>query len=118
MGILLLQEKIENLQSLAESLLHIGGNDNFVYADDLSQLNKKIHETIIELYPLRGKTVEQEAALCLALLLGFSVSMYADPEDDLKRQTVLGRSQKLLKDLSPSSLKQNLLSVCREYKSV
>ena len=39
-----------------------------------------------ELYPLHGSTPEQDASLCLALLLGYSVSLYASLEDDLKRE--------------------------------
>ena len=32
-------------------------------------------------------TAEQEAALCLSLLMGYSVSMYANPEDEIKKQS-------------------------------
>ncbi len=45
-----------------------------VYVDDLARLNNEIHEQINDLYPCHGKTAEQEAALCLSLLMGYSVS--------------------------------------------
>ena len=113
-----LQEKIDTLHSLAYRLLHMELSGNYLYADDLPQLNKDIHEQIDELYPQQGKTEEQEASLCLALLLGFSVSMYANPDDDLKRQTILKRSQKILETLTPSFLKQDLLTVYKEYQII
>lgn len=114
MGITLLQQKIENLQSLADSLLHVGDKGGYIYADDLSLLNKEIHERMNELFSQKGKTSEQEAALCLAILTGYSVSMYANPEDEAKKQTILNRSRKLLNLISPSPLQQQLLAIYNE----
>ena len=113
-----LQEKINTLHDLAHRLLHMELSGNYLYADDLPQLNNNIHEQINELYIQQGKTDEQEASLCLALLLGFSVSMYASPGDDFKRQTILKRSQNILETLSPSSLKEDLLTVYKEYQII
>ena len=110
-----LQDKIAHLQNLASRLSQIECSGTYLYADDLSQLNSEIHAYINELYPLHGGTMEQEASLSLALLRGYSVCMYAGPDDDLKRHTILNRSRQLLKKLPPSSLKQDLLTVCREY---
>ena len=115
MGETLLQHKIENLQKLADSLLHVGDANGYIYADDLSALNHQIQQEINALYSQKGKTTEQEATLCLALLMGYSVSMYANPDDEFKKHSILKRSQKVLDALSPSSLKQQLLAVCQEY---
>lgn len=112
MGDILLQKKIETLRHLADNLLHIGDRDESIYADDLTLLNRNIHDQINELYPQRGNNLEQEAALCLSLLMGYSVSMYANPEDEFKKRSVLDRSRKLLPILSPSSLKEQLLTLC------
>lgn len=114
MGNMLLQEKIDNLYSLADRFLHIGDQNGYVYADDLSLLNKSIHTLINELYPQRGVTLEQEAALCLALLMGYSVSMYANPEEESKKYNTLVRSRHILQTLSASSLKEQLLTVYHE----
>lgn len=113
-----LQDKIIHLHNLAHRLLHIECSGSYLYADDLSQLNKDIHDEMNELYPLRGNTLEQDASLCLALLLGYSVSMYAGWEDDLKRGNILARSLELLTSLPPSPLKDDLLTVCKEYSTV
>lgn len=118
MGILVLQEKIDDLQSLADNLLHVGNKGGYLYADDLSLLHREIHERINELYSQKGKTPEQEAALCLALLTGFGVSIYANPEDEAKKQVILHRSQKLLTVILPSPLRQQLLAICNEMSEL
>ena len=112
MNAILLQEKIDRLLNSVHLLLPDGGNMGYVYSDDLAQLNKSIYDLINELYPQRGETVEQEADLCLAILMGYSVSMYANSEDEVQKQSVLGRSRKLLPVLSPSFLKQQLFEIC------
>lgn len=43
---LLLQEKIDQLQMQVERLLHVGDNDGYKCADDLSQLDKEIHNIV------------------------------------------------------------------------
>lgn len=111
----ILQEKINHLHDMADSLLRIGERDGYVYTDNLSLLNQQIHEGINELFPLTGDTDEQEAALCLALLMGYSVSMYAHPEDEVKRKAVLDRSQIILKKLSPISLRFELSTICNQF---
>ena len=61
-----IQGKIEKLQKAVDTLLHMGENMDCICVDDLSLLNKEIHEQINDLYPCHGKTAEQEAALCLS----------------------------------------------------
>lgn len=109
---LLLQEKIDHLQLQVERLLHVGDKDGYKCADDLSQLNKEIHNIINELYFQRGATPEQEASLCLAILTGYNVAMYAHTEDEVRRQAMLARSRKLLEILPPSPQKQQLSAMC------
>ena len=108
----LLQENIDELQHLADHLLHIGDKNGYVYADDLSVLQRSIHKQINDLYSQRGKTPEQDATLCLAILQGYNVSMYANPEDEDRKRSVLQRSLTLLDVLPPSLLKQQLSAVC------
>ncbi|MCE8721519.1 UpxZ family transcription anti-terminator antagonist, partial [Bacteroides thetaiotaomicron] len=40
----LLQENIDELQHLADHLLHIGDKNGYIYTDDLSALQQSIHE--------------------------------------------------------------------------
>ena len=106
-----LQEKIDKLQNTVHDLLHKSNYMAGVYVDDLARLNNEIHEQINDLYPCHGKTAEQEAALCLSLLMGYSVSMYANSEDEAKKKTVLRRSQMILKNQLPSPLKIQLHTI-------
>lgn len=111
MNAILLQEKIDRLLNSVRLLLPNGSNRGYVYSDDLAQLNKSIHDLINELYSQRCETVEQEAALCLAILMGYSVSMYANSEDEVQKQSILERAKKLLRVLSPSLLKKQLFTI-------
>ena len=108
----LLQENIDELQHLADHLLHIGDKNGYIYTDALSALQQSIHEKINDLYSQRGETPEQDATLCLAILQGYNVSMYANPEDEDRKRSVLQRSLTLLDVLPPSLLKQQLSAVC------
>ena len=110
----LLQENIDDLQKLSDRLLHISDENGYVYADDLSELHQAIHEKIIDLYSQRGKTPEQDATLCLAILMGYNVLMYANPEDEARKRDVFIRSRKLLNSLPPSLLKEQLSTLCDE----
>ena len=112
MDAVILQENIEGLLNLVRMLLPGGGSAGCVYLDDLSALQRSIHKQINDLYSQRGKTPEQDATLCLTILQGYNVSMYANPEDEDRKRSVLQRSLTLLDVLPPSLLKQQLSAVC------
>ena len=112
MDAVILQENIEGLLNLVRMLLPGGGSAGCVYLDDLSALQRSIHKQINDLYSQRGETLEQDATLCLAILQGYNVSMYANPEDEDRKRSVLQRSLTLLDVLPPSLLKQQLSAVC------
>lgn len=118
MDAVILQENIEGLLNLVRMLLPGGGSAGCVYLDDLSALQRSIHKQINDLYSQRGKTPEQDATLCLAILMGYNVSMYANPEDEERKQAVLIRSLSLLDVLPPSLLKQQLSAVCHEMQEL
>ena len=101
MDAVILQENIEGLLNLVRMLLPGGGSAGCVYLDDLSALQRSIHKQINDLYSQRGKTPEQDATLCLAILQGYNVSMYANPEDEDRKRSVLQRSLTLLDVLPP-----------------
>ena len=106
-----LQEKIDKLQQTAHALLHKSHSMECVYIDDIARLNKEIHEQINDLYPCHGTTAEQEAAWCVSLLMGYSVSVYANSEDEVKKRAVLRRSQEIMKKRLPSPLKIQLHTI-------
>lgn len=97
----------------ARILLPSQGGAGIAYADNLSELNSRIHSQLTELYSCHGATPEQEASRCLAMLMGYSVSMYANPDDERKKQTILKHSQQLIESLLPSSLRDRLIAFYR-----
>lgn len=118
MGESTLQEKIESLYHMTDTLLHPSSRVEHLYSDDWALLNRTIHQQINDLYFQHGATVEQEALLCLVLLMGYSVIIYANPEDEIRKRSVLERSRKLLEELPPNSLKDKLLVINEEYASL
>lgn len=106
------EQQIEQLKHTAHTLIHLGDETGFVYADDTGRLNREIYEQIAKLYPQSGANTEQEAAICSALLLGYSTIMYGNEEDEQQKQEILNRSLKVLGKLPPSLLKCQLLTYC------
>ena len=112
MDAIILQENIEGLLSLVRMLLPGGGSAGCVYLDDLSALQRSIHKQINDLYSQRGKTPEQDATLCLAILQGYNVSMYANPEDEERKQAVFAeRKQSFRLSGFPHGMKENHPSI-------
>lgn len=107
-----MKEEIEKLCEKARELLHLGDKDGFVYADDLSRLNQEVHELIHLLWDKKPGSIEEEARLCLAILMGFNGIMYANPEDEKIRRSVTDRARFVLKKLPSSLLKCQLLIYC------
>lgn len=101
-----------SLFSLAHHLLTYGLDGSPIYADQFTRLNRDVYERAIELYNTRGTTVEEEAGLCLGLLVAFAATIYDDGSKQECIQSVLDRSWEVLPKLSPSLLKVRLLTYC------
>lgn len=101
-----------SLFSLAHHLLTYGLDGSPVYADQFTCLNRDVYERAIELYNTRGTTVEEEAELCLGLLVAFAATIYDNGSKQECIQSVLDRSWEVLPKLSPSLLKVRLLTYC------
>lgn len=101
-----------SLFSLAHHLLTYGLDGSPVYADQFTCLNRDVYERAIELYNTRGVTVEEEAELCLGLLVAFAATIYDNGSKQEYIQNVLDRSWEVLPKLSPSLLKVQLLTYC------
>lgn len=105
-----------SLFSLAHHLLTYGLDGSPIYADQFTRLNRDVYERAIELYNTRGTTVEEEAELCLGLLVAFAATIYDNGSKQESKQeyvqNVLDRSWEVLPKLSPSLLKVRLLTYC------
>ena len=76
------------------------------------QLNKEVLEQSDALYPQRGATPEEEANICLALLMGYNATIYNQGDKEEKKQVVLNRCWDVLDQLPATLLKCQLLTYC------
>ena len=109
-----LTSQIEQLQSLAHELLYLGVDGAPIYTDHFRQLNKEVLEQSDALYPQRGATPEEEANICLALLMGYNATIYNQGDKEEKKQVVLNRCWDVLEQLPATLLKVQLLVHCYE----
>lgn len=62
------------------------------------------------LFSAQSSDVEEEANLCLALLMGYNATIYDDGDKEQKKQMVLNRICHVLEQLPASLLKVRLLT--------
>lgn len=104
--------KTEELQQLAQKSLYLGLDGDPIYAEHFSRLNKEIQILSDALYSVKGDTPEEEAGICLALLMGYNATIYSDKDKEAKKQSILDRAWEVLEQLPPSLLKCQLLTYC------
>ena len=109
-----LSEDTFALQRAAHELMYLGMDGSPVYSDDLSRRNGEVYRLTTALYNsgAKGSTTEEQANVCLALLMGYSAS-FIDHGENLKHvQEVLDRCWDILDVLPASLLKLRLLTAC------
>ena len=104
--------KTEELQQLAQKSLYLGLDGAPIYAEHFSRLNKEIQILSDAVYSVKGDTPEEEAGICLALLMGYNATIYSYKDKEAKKQSILDRAWEVLEQLPPSLLKCQLLTYC------
>ena len=68
-----LSEEAITLQRAAHDLMYLGIDGSPIYSDDLSRRNGEVYRLTTTLYnsDTKDSTVEEQANVCLALLMGF-----------------------------------------------
>lgn len=109
-----LPEEIATLQRAAHELMYLGMDGSPVYSDDLSRRNGEVYRLTTALYNsgVKGSTIEEQANVCLALLMGYGASFIDHGEKQQHVQEVLDRCWDILDVLPASLLKLRLLTVC------
>ena len=109
-----LSEEIVSLQRAAHELMYLGMDGSPVYSDDLSRRNGEVYRLTTALYNsgIKGSTVEEQANVCLALLMGYSASFVDHGEKQKHIQEVLDRCWDILDALATWLVKLRLLSAC------
>jgi len=92
------------LYASAHRLMHLGEDGTLIYADEFTRLNTEVLQMADEMFPLQGSTPEEEAVLCVSLLLGYNTSIYNNGEKEEKLQAIIDRVVAVKDQLSPSSL--------------
>ena len=100
------------LQHAAHELMYLGMDGNPVYSDTFCRLNKEVLVKSDSLFSAQSSDVEEEANLCLALLMGYNATIYDDGDKEQKKQTILNRICHVLEHLPVSLLKVRLLTYC------
>lgn len=109
-----LSEETFALQRAAHELMYLGMDGSPVYSDDLSRRNGEVYRMTTTLYNsgAKGATVEEQANICLALLMGYSASFIDHGEKQKHVQEILNRCWDILDVLPASLLKLRLLTAC------
>ena len=109
-----LSEETFALQRAAHELMYLGMDGSPVYSDDLSRRNGEVYRMTMALYNsgAKGSTTEEQANVCLALLMSYSASFIDHGENQKHVQEVLDRCWDILDVLPASLLKLRLLTVC------
>ena len=97
------------LQQVAHDLMYLNVDAGTIYSDDFCRLNKDVLVKSDSLFSAKGSDIEEEANLCLALLMGYNATIYDYGDKEWKRQIVLERIYNVLEKLTVSLLKVRLL---------
>ena len=100
------------LQQAAHELMYLGTDGEPIYSDHFCQLNKEVLIKSDSLFLSKSSNVEEEANLCLALLMGYNATIYDNGDKEQKKQAVLDRICTVLEQIPASSLKIRLLAYC------
>ena len=109
-----LSEETLTLQRAAHDLMYLGMDGSPVYSDDLSRRNGEVYRLTTSLYNsvFQSSLIEEQANVCLALLMGYNASFIDHGEKQGHVQEVLNRCWDLLEVLPASLLKLRLLTAC------
>lgn len=96
------------LQKESYKLFYPQDGDEYSYIDKYQEINSRIVLWRNKLACAKGNTVEEEAEICLALLMGFNSYI----RDDSGIQEALSRTHEILPLLPSGALKCQLLVFC------
>lgn len=107
-------EEAASLQRAAHDLMYLGMDGSPIYSDDLSRRNGDVYRLTTALYhsSAQGTTIEEQASVSLALLMGYNASFIDHGEKQDHIQEILDRCWDILDALPASLLKLRLLTAC------
>lgn len=100
--------KAKELKEKSQKLAYFQDDGEYSYIDKYKEITSWIYKTCRELIRSRGKNDEEEADICLSVLIGYSTTI-RDPKT-IRR--AIDRSYQVLPRLASSLLKCELLIYC------
>ena len=108
-----MNEHVSSLYVRAHELLNLGMDGSPIYSDHFARLNREVYEQALDLYnTLEGNTPEEEAELCLSILVALNATFYDNGRKQQYIQRLLDRCLNVLDKLPDSLLKVRLLTYC------
>lgn len=108
-----MNDHVSSLYTLAHELLNLGMDGNPIYSDHFARLNREVYDQALKLYSTsEGGTPEEEAGLCLAILVALNATFYDNGRKQQYIQRLLDRCWNILDKLPASLLKVRLLTYC------
>lgn len=108
-----MNDSVSSLYALAHELLNLGMDGTPIYSDHFARLNREVYDQAIKLYSTPpGTTPEQEAELCLSILVALNATFYDNGRKQQYIQHILDRCWSILDNLFASLLKVRLLTYC------
>jgi len=104
-------KKTKELQRVAYRISYCEDEDEYSYLDKYMEVTSWISFSCKELLHVKGTTDEEEAEICLAILVGYS-AIIRNRENDENVQKALDRAFKVLPSMSLSFIKCQLLIYC------
>ena len=74
-----LESEISALYASAHELCYLGMDGRPIYSDQFTRLNRDVFSQANALYDKHGDSDEEEARLCLSLLMGYNATLYNKP---------------------------------------
>lgn len=106
-----MNEHVSSLYVRAHELLNLGMDGSPIYSDHFARLNREVYEQALDLYnTLEGNTPEEEAELCLSILVALNATFYDNGRKQQYIQRLLDRYLNVLDKLPDSLLKVRLLT--------
>lgn len=99
---------VRELREKVEKLAYMQDGGEYSYIDKYKEVTSWIYKTCRELIRYRGENDEEEAEICLAVLIGYSTTI----RDSKNIRRAIDRAYQVLPRLVPSLLKCQLLIYC------
>ena len=102
------------LQHVAHELMYLGMDGEPIYSDTFCRLNKEVLVKSNSLFSSKSSDIEEEANLCLALLMGYNATIYDYGDKEQKNQ----EAHSIMDQWDKGTLTSEQAEVMEELKNI